>query len=152
MTTRFQIRDLTPERIAQAYPVVREITHDLSLDGWSAFAQSLIEEEPRAAWPSGIVVADLDGYIRGLFTYHVTPTLDHGRTLVVRNFAVLQMIRREALADTMLGAVNDLAQDHECQAIHAHIPAASAWTIDYFTGNGHTVEKHVLCKTAARGP
>jgi hypothetical protein len=146
VTAVYRTGALDPDRVAQAYPVVREIAGDLTLEHWSEFVLSMVADEGKIDWPRGIIVADLDGYIRGMFTYHVMPDLLHGRALVVRNFAVLQMVARKSLADSLLEAVHKLAQAHRCNAIHAYVPPASRWATAYFEERGHQVEKLILCR------
>ncbi len=146
MRVVYKTGELTGDRVAQAFPVVREIAADLTLEAWSAFARATVEGGADSEWPSGVIVADLDGYIRGLFTYRVTPDLRHGRTLVVSNFAVLHMVARKTLADALLDAVGELARRHRCAAVHAAVPAQSRWAVAYFEDHGHHVEQHVLCQ------
>jgi len=146
VTAVYRTGSLDPDRIAQAYPVVREVDGALTLERWSEFVLSMVGDEGKIDWPRGIIVADLDGYIRGMFTYHVMPDLHHGRTLVVRNFAVLQMVARKRLADSLLEVVDELARAHRCNAIHAYVPPASRWATAYFEERGHQVEKLILCQ------
>lgn len=146
MTADYKTGPLTRDRVAQAYPVVREIAGDLTLESWADFVRSMAADEGRIDWPRGIIVADLEGYIRGMFTFHVVPDLHHGRTLVIGNFAVLQMVARKSLADSLLEAVHELARRHRCKAIHATVPPTSKWATAYFEDRGHAVEKLVLCQ------
>lgn len=149
MKVDYRTAPLSPNRIAQAFPVVREIAGDLTLESWSAYAQSMARRDEDADWPAGIIVADLDGYIRGLFTYHVVPDLRHRRTLVISNFAVLHMVARKTLADALLESVRQLAERYRCGAVHAHVPPRSAWAVGYFEERGHKVERLVLCQPLA---
>lgn len=146
MTADYKTGPLSRDRVAQAYPVVREIAGDLTLESWADFVRSMAADEGRIDWPRGIIVADLEGYIRGMFTFHVVPDLRHGRTLVIGNFAVLQMVARKSLADSLLEAVHELARRHRCKAIHATVPPTSKWATAYFEDRGHAVEKLVLCQ------
>ena len=140
---------LSPDRIAQAFPVAREVAGDLTLEAWSEFARTMVAGGREFALPSGIIVAELEGYIRGLFTYHVVPDLSYGRTLVARDLAVLQLIARESLADALLKEIHQLARRHRCDAIHAYVRPESAWMVGYFEDRGHQVEKLVLCRRLA---
>ena len=140
---------LSRDRITQAFPVVREIAGDLTLEAWSDFARTMVAGGGEFASPSGIIVAELEGYIRGLFTYHVVPDLRHGRTLVVRDLAVPQVIARESLADALLEEIHQLARSHGCGAIHAYVRPESAWAAGYFKDRGLQVEKLVLCQRLA---
>lgn len=146
MTADYITGPLDPDRVAQAYPVVREIAGELTLERWSEFVLSMVGDEVKIDWPRGIIVADLDGYIRGMFTYHVMPDLLHGRTLEIRDFAVLQMIARKSLADSLLEAVHELARTHRCDAIQTYVAPASEWARGYFEARGHQVEKLILCR------
>ncbi len=141
---------LSRDRIAQAFPVVRETAGDLTLQSWSEFARPLVAHDGDPEWPVGIIVADLDGYIRGLFTYQVVPDLRHRRTLVISNLVVLHMVARKNLADALLDSVRDLARRHRCGAVHAHVHPKAAWAVGYFEERGHNVERLVLCRPLAR--
>jgi hypothetical protein len=142
---------LTADRIPQAYPVAREIAGMLTPEAWSDYAQAVVGTPSETTWPRGIVVADLDGYIRGMFTYQVQPDLKPQRILELRNFAALQVIRRKTLADALMDAADELAQRHDCGVVHAHIPAGSAWALSYFEDHGHEVETLCLCQSTGAG-
>ena len=126
-----------------------EVTGDLTLEAWSEFAGTVMADRRQSRWPCGIIVTELEGYIRGLFTYHVMPDLSYGRTLVARDLAVLQLIARESLADALLKEIHQLARRHRCDAIHAFIPEKSEWATAYFKDRGYKVEKLVLCQRLA---
>lgn len=148
MKKAYRIGPLAADRIEQVYPLAREIAEDLTPEDWCDYARAVIEVPPESAWPRGIVVAALDGYVRGMFTYQVEPDLRPRRILELRNFAALQVVRRKSLADALMDAADELARTHDCGGVHAHIPAKSAWALSYFEDHGHKVETLCLCQTA----
>lgn len=149
MKLEYKTGALSQDRIAQAFPVVREIAGDLTLEAWSDFARGMVAGEAELDSPRGIIVAEHEGYIRGLFSYYVLPDMRHGRALVLGNLSVLQVVARKRLADALLAVAAELARRHGCGAIHAYVRPQSAWTTAYFENRGHEVEKYVFCQPLA---
>jgi GNAT superfamily N-acetyltransferase len=148
MKAAYSIGPLAPDRIEQVYPLAREIAEDLTPEDWCDYARTVIGTPAESGRPRGIVVAELDGYVRGMFTYRVEPDLGPRRILELRNFAAVQVVRRKPLADALMDAADELARMHDCGVVHAHIPAKSAWALSYFEDHGHEVETLCLCQTA----
>lgn len=143
---------LNANKIDQAYGLVRLAAPQISLEAWRDFANSLIS--PSEAPESGIVtVEDARGYIRGLVGYAIDRDLEHGRTLMAKNFIALDGTRqaREKVAFTLIRALEALARDTGCRAIRTivHEPQAAlrdAWIIEVLKGAGHHTEARRFIK------
>ena len=136
---------LTRDRVVQAFPLIREIAPNLSVEGWVDFAGRLISKRGDADGRGGIIIAERNRYIRGLFTYEVSSDLCHGRILFAHNVVALDLVQREAVAEVLADAMNRLGQVRECDAVHVHLPPLSAWALPCFERHGHQVEGHHLC-------
>ena len=146
----YQTRTLPLERIDQAFPLVRDLAPDVDLARWHRFAEALAAQQSNGEFdtlssPGGVMVAERAGYIRGLFTYQVLPDLEHERVLLVQNFIVLEVVRREAAAKALMTAAVDLARDLSARAIHVLMGLDAIWAIKLYEGLGHSVEALALC-------
>lgn len=164
MDESFIAKPLGRRQIDQAYPLIGAIAPTLGVERWRAFAAAMIGEGATAApggtIPSGIMtVQNANGYIHGLFSYNVEQDLRHGRALVVDNFVVLDLFDLPGAAEVLLHAMDGLARDLGCTAIHTNLPepyaALSAGSaaggpasqvLDCFRGEGHRTETVRLCK------
>ncbi len=148
MKPEYLVRPLAAERVAQAFPLIRDAVGRVSLEEWSRFASALTAPgEPDAPErASGIVVAERQGYIRGLCTYQAQPHLGHGLVMLVHHLVVLEVVGRKAVADALLSAVDELAERQGCRALHVTLPLTSEWAVGYLRDRGHSVETHCMCR------
>lgn len=119
------IRQLEPEQAMLAFPLIREAEADVTLESWQATARKLTCSSSGAS--GGIVVAERNGFPRGLFTYEVTETGAAERRLLVRNLVVMELVRREAAAGVLFSRMGELARDLSCVEVHIDVPRVSAW-------------------------
>lgn len=164
MDESFIAKPLGRRQIDQAYPLIGAIAPALGVERWRAFAAAMIGEgaasAPGGAMPCGIMtVQNANGYIHGLFSYNVEQDLRHGRALVVDNFVVLDLFDLPGAAEVLLHAMDGLARDLGCTAIHTNLPEPYATlpteappagvgrrVLDCFRGEGHRAETMRLCK------
>lgn len=148
MKTQF----LDSTKIDQAYGLVRLAAPRITLEAWRDFALSLISHS--GALESGILtIEDERGYITGLAGYAVDRDLEHGRTLVVKNFMAIESLeaQRKEIAFALIWAVQDLARENQCRAIRTilHEPEAAlrdAWIVEVLKGAGHHTEARRFIK------
>ena len=69
-----------------------------------------------------MTVQNARGYIHGLFSYTVEEHLRHGGFLAVENFIVLDLFDMAGAADELLNAMDRVADDLGCSAIHTTCP------------------------------
>ena len=168
MHDTYVAKPLIRRQIDQAFPVVQTIAPDLDVDRWRDFAAAVLsgrelesENEPTvrlgegaAPHPRGIMtVQNARGYIHGLFSYTAEEHLRHGRVLTVENFIVLDLFDMAGAADELLNAMDRVADDLGCSAIHTNLPDDYStlpdycnWLLTCFRDSGHEVETLRLCK------
>lgn len=135
---------LDPEGIDQAYPIVHTQLPTLTLDDWRHYARDLIVGARPAC---GVMTAQHGGYIRGIFCHWPDRSLLHGDLLVVDNFAVMDLFGPAGATQTLIDAMESMAERHGCGAIHTLLPGRR---ITPFHGQlqaqGHHLSSVVLCK------
>ncbi|HYG90520.1 MAG TPA: hypothetical protein VD978_30170 [Azospirillum sp.] len=158
MDDGFIAKPLGKRQVDQAFPVVRAILPNLALDRWRAFAAARLDRTQGASGPAVIragimTVQNERGYIHGLFSYSADDHLHHGCVLTVENFIVHDLFNLPDVAATLLRAMDTIARDLGCSAIHTNLPETYAMLSDYcnsvlasFRAEGHTVETLRLCK------
>ncbi|EWY37847.1 hypothetical protein N825_15715 [Skermanella stibiiresistens SB22] len=159
-------KPLARRQIDQAFPVVQTIAPDLDIERWREFAAAILaapELESSAGRSVGshlreggrgiMTVQNSRGYIHGLFSHAVEDHLRHGRVLSVENFIVLDLFDLDGAADALLGAMDKVADDLGCAAIHTNLPDDYSslpeycdWLLGCFREAGHAVETLRLCK------
>ena len=130
MPHQFRAQSIHPNNAARAYPLMRVMRADVSLEEWLAFVTATnADSEPapdRAdhKWPSRGVLAieNARGYIHGLFSYHVAFAIDHEAVLEVSNFVAVDSADRAAGIKALIASMEELAHALGCTAIHTHVP------------------------------
>lgn len=170
MDDSFIAKPLGRRQIDQAYPLVCAIAPGLGVDRWRAFAAALLDSATVGGSrkgggksgagtdglpaPRGIMtVQNAQGYMHGLFSYAVEAQLIHGRTLCVDNFVVLDLFDVAGPAETLLQAMEGLARQLGCTAIHTTLPerylprdSRRSPIPDCFRIEGHRQETVRFCK------
>jgi hypothetical protein len=171
MDDSFIAKPLGRRQIDQAYPLVCAIAPGLGVDQWRAFAAALLDSATVGSSTKGrrgggtdglpaargiMTVQNAQGYMHGLFSYSVEAQLLHGRTLCVDNFVVLDLFDVTGPAETLLQAMEGLARQLGCAAIHTtlperYMPRDSRRTPipDCFRTEGHRQETVRFCKDLA---
>ncbi len=145
-----ETRPLTPERVAQAYPLIQMAFPAVSLEDWRDFAAQLASARGQA--DGGIVtVVGEQGYIVGLCCHRVARDLRHGAVFMADPFVALDLYDPQAVVRVLVDSVETLAREHRCAAIHTSLPetgvkGADAWQIRTLRGRGHRVESLRMCK------
>ncbi len=110
----YVIGSLSPEQIPQAFPVVKAINPEITLESWSNYA-ALFVAPPSKLEPSGIVTVQCPkGYIHGLACCRAKHDLQLGRVLAVENFVSLDLAGGRRAAGALLQATEDKARDWNC--------------------------------------
>jgi len=138
MRPKLSIAPLASERVLQAYPLIREATPDVTVEGWRRFALAAIGgPRTRLAASGAMVVRTENDYLRGVFTYHVGPDMHRGRILVVDSIVVSSLFMPEAVADAILEAIDALAKTHDCRTIQTDLLSRTAWLQAHFEEHGY---------------
>lgn len=159
MLPEYDIKPLSGDSAAKAYPLIQAARPEVSLDAWIAYAEQLIDSTPKPAPSAGIVVAEsLQGYIHGLFAYTVRLVLNHDAVLTVENFVAVDLADRAAATKALIAVMESMARDHGCSAIHTHIPdgwlvtqPGGSGMLDHLRRAGHEIEYVKFCKALNAG-
>ncbi|MGQ9368129.1 hypothetical protein [Azospirillum sp. ST 5-10] len=154
MDDGFIAKPLDRGQIDQAFPLVRTIAPELTVERWRAYAGAAIGRRGGAAATRGIMTVQNDrGYIHGLFSYSVEENLRCGRILVVDDFIVLDLFDVAAAASTLLRSMDGLARSLSCRSIHTNFPEADhslpgycRTVMAFFRDEGHAAGALRLCK------
>ncbi len=151
-----ETRPLAPERVAQAFPLIQTAFPAVSLEDWRDFATPLARAQGPA--DGGIItVISEQGYIVGLCCYRVAQDLRHGAVLLANHFLILDLFDQQAVVRALADAVESLARERRCTAIHTSLPetgvkGADDWLVRILRSRGHRVESLRMCKLLANSP
>jgi len=153
-------RPLSAERVIQAFPLIQTALPEVTLAAWRDFAAALMSgrnargDTRGDAWEGGILaVTDGRDYISGLCSYRVVPDLVHGRLLDAGLFLAYDLLDRRPVAEALAAAVEALARQRGCTAVHTHLPQRNDAPTNPDNGlsrvlaaRGHRIESLGLCK------
>jgi len=136
MARNYVTARLGKDEIDRAYPLVRAVLPDFSMERWERYVATLGIAGINGAGakggagprrhPGGIMtVRNEDGYFYGLFCYQIDDDPLHGRVMRVETFVALEFLDGEGAAGALLDAMESIAVGEECRAIRAclHEPA-----------------------------
>lgn len=142
------VRTLTAKQIAQAFPLVRAIVPDLTLENWLDYAKAIAKADGMER--GGVVAAqDERGYIFGLFCYKIQYDICHGRTLAIENMVALDMVDRSGAMEALMGALDRIARQKGCQYVHIALPYKTIGHRSFLRPlreAGHEIDNIRLCK------
>ncbi len=154
-----QVKQLTADRLQQAFPLLQSLDPGLSLDRWLAYARSLVGAPCCSEGPqeSGVMsIENEQGYITALFTYRCFEDLRHGRLLTAENFVALDLLDPETCAHALSEALEHLAAHLSCDAVHSLISeseargAGAGVMASVLKARGHLDRGRLLCKEVRR--
>ncbi len=151
-----ETRPLTPERVAQAFPLIQTAFPTVSLEDWRDFATPPARAQRQS--DGGIItVVSEQGYIVGLCCYRVAQDFQHGAVLMADHFLILDLLDQKAVVRALADAVESLARERRCTAIHTSLPetgvkGADDWLVRILRSRGHRVESLRMCKLLANSP
>lgn len=122
MTAAYQVSPLGEGHVDAAFPLAHACLGTPDLGTWRAVARRYAEGEK-----SGLIIAERDGYIRGLLAYSMVPSLKGGYELVVNAVGVLELLFPERAALALADATRAIARAHACEEIVFAVPHDSEW-------------------------
>lgn len=135
---RYFPRLLGTAEIDQAYPLMRELCQEPTIDDWRDYAAELVDASSSLRRDAGVVVLeDHRRYLRGLFVYRVVPSLRYRRTLVVEHIAVPRSFDRRRVANHLIMTAQVFATRHRCQAIYTALEPANRWLDELLRETGY---------------
>lgn len=152
MARTYHVRSLEEGEFARAYPLIRVLDPELSLNAWLGFARLFTVSSDAAA--RGIIAAQDDrGYIYGLCCYTALPHLCHKISLIVEPFVALHVVDPLGPSVALLEALEPIARRLDCAAIELVLPRsgsaetlADAAAAGAFRAAGYELEGIRLCR------
>ena len=115
---QFAIEHLSEDRLAEAWPVVRQSHSRANSDWWILEAATLIEHG------GGVLAArGPDGSIHGVATYRVARKALVGRVLAVDTLITFELSRRAPARQTLVEALELLASAFDCRSVVLPLPS-----------------------------
>lgn len=118
-TDQLTPRLLDRATIDRAFPLVRTLAADITLDRWTRFARPhLTSRYPE--WPRGVMTIQNGArYILGLFAFAVRDDLYENRALCIDNIIIPNIPGRDAIWSAAVDAAEHLAAVNGCRVIRA---------------------------------
>lgn len=146
-------RLLDRDRVDRAYPLVRNIAPQITLERWNRFVRPLLASRS-SVWPRGVMtIQNAAECILGLFSFEVRDELNDGRTLLLDNIVTASIPGRDAIWAAVMDAADHLAQVHGCRAIRAGLGGDldtsdrdRAWLVSSLEGAGFALDGIRACK------
>ena len=127
MRSAYNIRDLVPQKITQAFTVIHWVYPEMSRDTWAQCARERTCREGLDPTEQGILtVENAQECIQGLFCYHVSSVSPRGRTLLCEDFIVLDLLGLDEPLMALLSGAESYAQRFECRLLSLSLPRVSA--------------------------
>lgn len=137
---------LSADKIDQAYPLVRELRDNLTLEAWRTYAESYLGPATMGHHHRGIIVAEYRGTIRGLLCYDVLTDLADSATLAVRDVIVLGVPAGQPAARSLLQHLFAIAGAHQCGVIRVDLTSTMGWLArEWSDPSGELFRFPVLC-------
>ncbi len=137
---------LDAAKIDQAYPLVRELKANLTLEAWRGYAEAHLGSATTNQGHRGIIAAEYRDCIRGLLSYDVIPDLVDLTTLSVRDVIVLGVPAGQPAARSLLQQLFAIAGAHRCGAIRITLSEPMSWLArEWSDPDGELFRYPVIC-------
>ncbi|NIA71269.1 hypothetical protein HBA54_21960 [Pelagibius litoralis] len=144
---------LSNEEVDRAYPLVQTVLPDASIEAWRRFAEARLAREARDR--AGILsVRNEQSCIVGLGAYLLAEDLLHGPILFADHFCALDIMDPTSVARALVRAIERVAEQQGCSAIHTTLMqtearGADSWISNVLHERGHCVKGLQMCKLIA---
>lgn len=122
MVAAYQVSPLAQDQVDAAFPLAHACLGTPDLTTWRSVAKRYIGDVG-----CGMILAERDGYIRGLLSYSMVPSLRGGCELVVNAVGVLELLFPERAALALVDATRAIARAQACDDIVFAVPYDSEW-------------------------
>lgn len=142
-----RIEPLTPGRILQVFPLIREAVPQVRLEEWTRFARA--RTHPRSRDHAGIRIATAGGnpYPSGLYCYRVETRLLSGNVLVADHFVAIDILDARPVIDRLIEDLESLAGKLDCNEVRSIIQHRSTQTAQPLFAAGYHPQGMVFGKT-----
>jgi hypothetical protein len=114
MSETYHIRPLAPEQLAQAFPLVKAIEPDMTLERWLVYVGTFLQHREAQVARKILTVQCDRGYIHGLAFCRFKPDLRLGCILEVENFVSLDLAGGKRAGRALLKGTEQQARDWGC--------------------------------------
>lgn len=132
LNQQYCVDELTPRQADAAFPLIRAIQPEVSLDDWRDYVR-------RRSMQGGLLgLFGVDGEISGLLSYRLGERLRHGTVLALDDFVTFELSRNAPGRQALLAAAEDLAWKLGCTGVELRVgrrgfadadsPKAQGWT------------------------
>lgn len=128
-TFEFSSFHLSGGKIDQAYPLIRELREDLTLDDWREYSRSYFAPRPVDKGQRGILVAEDRHCIRGLLSYDTLADVANRKTLNIRDVMVPQLPAGQSAALSLLQELFEIAEARRCDSIRINLTKGMEWLV-----------------------
>lgn len=112
---RLLVSILKPERMADAYPLIRHLAWVENAQ-WEMFARQLADKG------GGVMAVEAeDGHIHGVAAYLPVASLKHGRALRVEAIAAFELGHGSPVRNLLSAALDELARSEGCSAVMVNL-------------------------------
>lgn len=119
MDDKLTPRLLDKGTIDRAFPLVRNLAPDITLDRWTRFAKPHLVSRS-SEWPRGLMtIQNRAGYILGLFVFEVRDDLYEKRALSIDNIIIPNIPGRDMIWTAVVDAAEHIATMNGCRVIRA---------------------------------
>ena len=112
---QFYVDALTPEEADVAFPLIRAIAPEVSLDEWLDY----VERRCREGGLMGLF--GLDDILIGLFSYRLGERLRHGRVLALDDFVSFELSQAAPARKALIAAAEDLGRSLGCTGLEVRV-------------------------------
>lgn len=126
-TSKFSTFHLSPKKIDQAYPLIRVLREDLTLEGWREYVRPFMAPKPVNKRHRGIIITEYRHFIRGLLIYDTLANVADRKTLNVRDVVVPVLPAGQRAARSLLQELFKITQSHRCDQISVDLTKGMEW-------------------------
>lgn len=112
---QFYVDALRPTEADIAYPLIRSICPDVSLEQWVNYARRRCREGGFRA------LFDAAGTLVGLFSYRLGERLRHGRVLAIDDFVTFELRQSAPGREALMAAAEKLARSMNCGGLEVRV-------------------------------
>lgn len=144
---QFYVDALKLENAFSAFPLVRAIAPEISLDEWLDY----VERRCREGGLVGLFLGS-DAVLSGLFSYRFGERLRHGRVLALDDFVSFELTQAAPARQALMSAAEELARSLGCTGLEVRVgqrgfadassPRAQGWL-----SLGLTLDSVIFVKT-----
>lgn len=148
---QFYVDALKPEEADMAFPLVRAIAPEISLEDWLGY----VDRRYRQGGLKGLF--DHNDALTGLFSYRLGERLRHGRVLALDDFVTFELSHAAPGREALMAAAEELAISLGCTGLEVRVgcrglvnegsPKTEGWL-----ALGLTLDSVIFVKSLAQKP